>query len=394
MDFSVLNLRPGIVVYFSADSIHDKEESEYITRLQTYSMRHGLKFEVMAPLAPEHNGVTVSRLFNLGNINGNSYVFISGIRSFYSRKASLGSFFDKLIDVTDWSQGDIDVTDYYGFLLELDECCQSTDKCCDLNDARLLESLIEIEEDTDNVRPCFSLMRDNQSFDEPLLDSFDSVQELSKMDELQISTDSIKVDIDREEKEESSILRRELREFERERRAMLRKIGLIVSEYVMKYQEMPVLDEILGDMECKFLISSDMKSSVVINGNLDIIFPEFDEMKLRLTPLCRTLYILFLLHPEGIVLKEIENYKQEMLDIHHIVKPTLNSKTADNSISDMCSPFSESLLQKISMIKRNVRSQLLNPELVDYYSIAGKRGSSYTLPAAAKLRSIPKVLHF
>lgn len=52
MDFSVLNLRPGIVVYFSADSIHDKEESEYITRLQTYSMRHGLKFEVMAPLTP------------------------------------------------------------------------------------------------------------------------------------------------------------------------------------------------------------------------------------------------------------------------------------------------------------------------------------------------------
>lgn len=139
-------------------------------------------------------------------------------------------------------------------------------------------------------------------------------------------------------------------------------------------------------------MESDAKSPVVINGDMEIVLPNYDEMTLKLTPLCRAIYILFLLHPEGIVLKEISDYRSELSDIYYLVKPGANPELARASVDDLCSPGSESLQQKISKIRRAVRSQLLNPTLTDYYSISGERGRSYSLPAAASLVRIPKAL--
>jgi len=95
----------------------------------------------------------------------------------------------------------------------------------------------------------------------------------------------------------------------------------------------------------------------------------------RLNPLCKALYLLFLQHPEGIVLKEMSLYKTELRNIYLQVCRHNDLKSAEKSVAELCNPLSNSIHEKIARIKSTFET-LTDKHIAEYYIIAGARGKA------------------
>lgn len=96
-------------------------------------------------------------------------------------------------------------------------------------------------------------------------------------------------------------------------------------------------------------------------------------MNIKMPTLSRAVYILFSRHPEGIVLKQMEQYKEELTGIYNHLTNRTDIEALRQSINDLVLPGSESLNQKISRINAALK-KAFPPEEVEQYLIRGKRG--------------------
>ena len=47
----------------------------------------------------------------------------------------------------------------------------------------------------------------------------------------------------------------------------------------------------------------------MVNNDLKIVLPNYNEVEVKMPAMCRTIYILFLKHPEGIALRDIAGHR-------------------------------------------------------------------------------------
>ena len=129
---------------------------------------------------------------------------------------------------------------------------------------------------------------------------------------------------------------------------------------------------------------------------MKIVLPEYDEMEIQMPAMCRTLYILFLKHrkqgSDGIVLKNIDLYQDEILDIYGLVKPGANDRIVKKSVDNLCNPLSDSLNQMISRINRCIKNVITDKELSRDYCITGKRGQSYNILLDPQYIELPRAV--
>jgi hypothetical protein len=179
-----------------------------------------------------------------------------------------------------------------------------------------------------------------------------------------------------------------------DRKKWIDKLSALVLEYVTANHAMPPQELIDSVISGKLQITDDnVLSPIVVNGNMQIILPAYNELELRMTPLARSVYILFLCHPEGIVLKNIDSYRDQLRDIYLMVKPSANSHYADMYISELTYPGSDSLQQKLSLIKRSINRYLLRRNIASAYYITGKRGEAYKIAGITPDRiTLPRAL--
>ena len=112
-------------------------------------------------------------------------------------------------------------------------------------------------------------------------------------------------------------------------------------------------------------------SRLVVTENYRIILPDYEGAEVRLEPLHKAVYLLFLRHPEGIRFKELPDYREELADIYHLMKQkTQAKKKVERSIIDVTDPLSHSIIEKCARI-RNV-FQKITP--CEEYVIAGVKG--------------------
>lgn len=153
----------------------------------------------------------------------------------------------------------------------------------------------------------------------------------------------------------------------------------VVLQYMMQFHEAPPLALIEEQVRGRLQLQPMPVSPIVINGDMEIFLPGFNEMKIRMTPLARTIYILFLCHPEGIRLKDISDHFDELVEIYSMVKPGANEHLAHASIESLIDPFGDSLQQKLSMTRKAIRRQILVEDLAQKYMISGERGEPYRI---------------
>ncbi len=106
------------------------------------------------------------------------------------------------------------------------------------------------------------------------------------------------------------------------------------------------------------------------------------EMKVEMEPLVKAVYLLFLSHPEGIVLKCLPDYRKELTALYLLLRPNDGlSERIKKSIADVTNPTLNSINEKCARI-RKIFSGFLHPNVVKYYALSGKRGEAkkITLP--------------
>ncbi len=189
----------------------------------------------------------------------------------------------------------------------------------------------------------------------------------------------------------------EVREFERinsEYERDVRDLRTRIVAFIAKYHQDP--QQVMTMMlEGKVLIGN-TPGHVLVNGDMKIVLPEYDEMEVKMPAMCRTLYILFMKHRvqsgRGIVLKNIDEYRDEIIDIYSMVKPGANESKVEESVNNLCDPLGDSLNQMISRANRCIRNVIADKELAKQYFITGTRGGEYSIGLAPELMTLPRAV--
>ena len=188
----------------------------------------------------------------------------------------------------------------------------------------------------------------------------------------------------------------EFRRIETEYERDVKDLRARIVAFIAKYHQDP--QQVMTTMlEGKVLLGQS-PSRILVNGDMKIVLPEFDEMEIKMPAMCRTLYILFMKRRlqghDGIVLRNMEECHDEILDIYSLVKPGANEDRVEESVNNLCNPSGESLNQSISRINRCIRNVITDQELVQKYLVKGTRGESYGIELEPDLIELPRAVTF
>ncbi len=113
-------------------------------------------------------------------------------------------------------------------------------------------------------------------------------------------------------------------------------------------------------------------SRIVITRDFRIILPDYDDMEIKMTPLVKAVYILFLIHPEGLIFKELPNHRNELLEIYKALTNREDYDVIMQSVMDVTDPNSNSINEKCSRIKEAFLSKFCHSQSELYY-VTSKR---------------------
>ena len=125
-------------------------------------------------------------------------------------------------------------------------------------------------------------------------------------------------------------------------------------------------------------------SRLVITRDYRILLPEYNDIEVKMEPLIKAVYFLFLKHPNGIAFKELSDYREELLDIYKMLKPMGLSNKTIQSIEDVTNPLLNSINEKCARI-RSAFVKEFDEGLAKNYFVTGERGE-------AKKISLPRDL--
>lgn len=111
---------------------------------------------------------------------------------------------------------------------------------------------------------------------------------------------------------------------------------------------------------------------LIISRNYRIFLGD-ERKEVHLEPLVKSLYLLFLQNPEGIIFKDLPDYRQELACIYNKVRPWGLTDRAMQSIEDVTNPMLNSINEKCAKIKK-VFETILDSSIAEHYYIKGTRG--------------------
>ena len=130
-------------------------------------------------------------------------------------------------------------------------------------------------------------------------------------------------------------------------------------------------------------------SRLVMNEDFKIVLPDFNNMEIEMTPLPKSLFILFLRHPQGINLKLLIDYKKELLEIYKLLSYRETYFGIVDSIDRICNPFEGSINEKLSRIKEAFLRRM-SMDTAKYYIVTGERGMKKKIEIDRSLIRLPK----
>ena len=114
---------------------------------------------------------------------------------------------------------------------------------------------------------------------------------------------------------------------------------------------------------------------VIVTEDFKVVLAYGSDVEVKMEPLVKAVYLLFLLHPEGIVLKYLPDYRKELMQLYLQMKPYGMTDRVLQSIEDVTNPTLNSINEKCARIRR-LFSEILPKSVARYYSISGNRGEA------------------
>lgn len=196
---------------------------------------------------------------------------------------------------------------------------------------------------------------------------------------------NINEDDDSIEKDEEFKFHQKLKEAEEEIDKQIEflktnNLEFIIAKVLLKHYPKEIFEDLI--ISSDGIINSNLPSPLLITKNNKLWLKEFD-MEIKLPPIQKTLYILFLKYPFGIFIKSINSYKKEMYEIYQILHNRSDKEMVDESIERLCNPFDNSLNEKCSKINATLY-KLFDKSISQDYCITGKRGEAKYIPIVKK----------
>ena len=114
---------------------------------------------------------------------------------------------------------------------------------------------------------------------------------------------------------------------------------------------------------------------LVVTEDYKVVLAGEQPVEVEMEPLVKAVYLLFLSHPEGIVIKCLPDYRQELTNIYLLLRPYGLTDRVEKSIENVTNPMQNSINEKCARI-RKLFSSLLPRSVAKYYAISGKRGEA------------------
>ena len=142
-----------------------------------------------------------------------------------------------------------------------------------------------------------------------------------------------------------------------------------VRERIIKLRQRGIAEYLLEQ-----LIHPDNRlSRLVITKDYRILLPDYNDMEIKMEPLVKAVYLLFLRHPEGIMFKCLPDYREELARIYSELRPVGLTDKALQSIEDVTNPLLNSINEKCARIRGAFVGQFDDYMAKSYY-IDGLRG--------------------
>ena len=148
---------------------------------------------------------------------------------------------------------------------------------------------------------------------------------------------------------------------------------------------MEVIQRRLKSLECgnvTGLLKQDSRAEAVrlfIGRDFSIRMDGPEGTLIPLRPLVKSLFILFLKHPEGIVLKQRGRYGKELEEIYAAIVPEVEKEVRHKRIQRLTDPQDNSFSEKASVLNATL-DKLLPAGIVDGYKIQGANGHPKRIP--------------
>jgi uncharacterized protein (DUF1810 family) len=124
-------------------------------------------------------------------------------------------------------------------------------------------------------------------------------------------------------------------------------------------------------------------SRITIKKDGTIMLSDYNK-EVRMEPLTKAVYLLFLKHPEGIAFKHLPDYRKELAELYVKIKPLGLNDRVIKSIEDVTNPLLNSINEKCSRIKAAFLSEV-DATLADQYYVTGKSGEQKKVTLPRKL---------
>ena len=129
---------------------------------------------------------------------------------------------------------------------------------------------------------------------------------------------------------------------------------------------------------------SDKPGKLLIDRYNRLILTDYGNKEIKLSPIHKAVFFLFLRHPEGIYFKDLGNYKDELGRIYREITGRDNMAAVEDSINRLTNPYDNSINEKCARIKNAFVSEF-REEVAQWYFIDGSKGEKKSIKLPREL---------
>ena len=126
--------------------------------------------------------------------------------------------------------------------------------------------------------------------------------------------------------------------------------------------------------EIEVLEGTDDGERIRVTKDYRILLPDRFDTEIRLRPLVKTVFLLFLRHPEGIRFGDLPAYRYELMDLYLGITRRPSGPETEASIDRLIDPHDNSIHEKAANLAAAL-SKYFPPEKLHAYTLTGKAGA-------------------
>ena len=137
-------------------------------------------------------------------------------------------------------------------------------------------------------------------------------------------------------------------------------------------EAMSILRKRLSELEV--LEGTDEGERILVTKDLRILLPDRFDTEVRMRPLVKTVFLLFLRPPEGIRFGDLQEYRDELMDLYRGITRRPSGPEMERSIDRLVSPADNSIHEKAANLAATL-AKYFRPEQLPAYTLTGKAGA-------------------